>query len=116
MAASMICSTPIGGSGHGRQEHRRTHDRKPDRSNCSNTRFMSQRDTGKTGVDTPDNDNHGEADSDGEGRLVSVRWSITTKDLREFLLPEDQAAAERAARRIARPPTLPKIEAAKRRW
>ncbi|MEC7650551.1 MAG: VWA domain-containing protein [Pseudomonadota bacterium] len=91
-------------SGHTRQEHRRTHDHKPDKSSFSNlSRFMSQQDTGETGdTDTPDNDNHGEADSDGEGKLVSTEVvNNDKKDLREFLLPEDQAAAERAARRIA---------------
>ena len=90
--------------GHTRQEHKRTHDRKPDKSSFSNlSRFMSQQDTGKTGdTDTPDNDNHGEADSDGEGKLVSTEVvNNDKKDLREFLLPEDQAAAERAAKRIA---------------
>ena len=73
---------------------------KPDKSGFSNlSRFMSQQDTGETGdTDAPDNDNHGEADSDGEGKRVSTEVvNNDKKDLREFLLPEDQAAAERAA-------------------
>ena len=90
--------------GRSQTEHKRTSDRGPDPSSFSNlSKFLSQQDNGDSGdTDTPDNDNDGEADSDGEGKLVSTDMVNTDKtDMREFLLPEDRARAERAAQRIA---------------
>ena len=90
--------------GRSRTEHKRTNDRGPDPSSFSNlSKFLSQHESGDSGdTDTPDNDNDGEADSDGEGKLVSTDMVNTDKtDMREFLLPEDRARAERAAQRIA---------------
>lgn len=90
--------------GRSRTEHKHTNDRGPDPNSFSNlSKFLSQHESGDSGdSDTPDNDNDGEADSDGEGKLVSTDMVNTDKtDMREFLLPEDRARAERAAQRIA---------------
>ena len=90
--------------GRSRTEHKPVSNLNQDQGAFSNiSKFLSQHDTGETGdTDTPDNDNHGEADSDGEGKLVSTETVNNDKtDMREFLLPEDRAMAERAAYRIA---------------
>ncbi|HBP59288.1 MAG TPA: carbon monoxide dehydrogenase, partial [Alphaproteobacteria bacterium] len=87
-----------------RMQHQETEIRKPNPSSFSNlSSFMQQQDTGRTGeTDTPDNDNDGEANNDGEGKLVSTKVvNNNHTDLREFLRPEDRALAERAAQRIA---------------
>ena len=87
-----------------RTQHEKTDIQKPDPSSFSNlSKFMQQQDTGRTGdTDTPDNDNDGEADSDGEGKLIATKFVNNNRtDMRQFLLPEDRALAERAAHRIA---------------
>ncbi len=51
----------------------------------------------------PDDDPDGAAAHQGEGRLVAARTrNIAGTDLREFVTPEDVAAAEAAAERLAR--------------
>ena len=90
--------------GRSRTKHKPVSNLNQDQGAFSNlSKFLSQHDTGESGdTDTPDNDNHGEADSDGEGKLVSTETVNNDKtDMREFLLPEDKAMAERAAHRIA---------------
>jgi len=87
-----------------RTQHEKSDVRKPDPSSFTNlSKFMSQQDTGSTGdAETPGNDNDGEADSDGEGKLVATEVVNNNRtDMRQFLLPEDRALAERAAHRIA---------------
>ena len=88
--------------GRSRTEHKPVSNLNQDQGAFSNlSKFLSQHDTGETGdTDTPDNDNHGEADSDGEGKLVSTETVNNDKtDMREFLLPEDRAMP--SVRRIA---------------
>lgn len=54
-------------------------------------------------AECPDDDTNGEAEHSGEGRLVAARvQNIARTDLREFVTPEDVAAAEAAAERLAR--------------
>lgn len=53
--------------------------------------------------DLPDDDNEGDAPSDGEGKLVATRnRNIEKADLREFMKPEDMAHAQKVAERIAK--------------
>ena len=87
-----------------RTDHQQTKVNKPDRRTIDNlSKFMMQHDTGNTGEnETPDGDRDGEANSDGEGKLLSTRVVNKNQiDMREYLQSEDRAAAEQAAQRIA---------------
>ena len=58
---------------------------------------------GRGTADAPDNSGDGEADMSGEGRLVASRLANLRKtDLRALTTPEDLAAAEAVAFRLAR--------------
>ncbi|MEM6586837.1 MAG: VWA domain-containing protein [Pseudomonadota bacterium] len=60
-----------------------------------------QRDTGGSGAMTAPDGGEGDAQSDGEGKLVAVKArNLARKDLRDLVRPEDVAEAEAVARQI----------------
>ena len=69
--------------------------------NMHSSRDAQGEDAGGAGsANTPDGGD-GEAESDGEGRLISTKVeNLMRKDLREMVRPEDVAEAEQVARRL----------------
>lgn len=91
-------------SGKQRQEHKQTQTRNDQKSSFTNLSQMmhSASAAGAGSLDTPDNDNEGEAETSGEGKLVATEViNKNAADMREFILPEDEARAAETARRIA---------------
>ena len=91
-------------SGKQRQEHKQTQTRNEQKNSFTNLSQMmhSTSAAGAESVDTPDNDNEGEVETSGEGKLVATEIVNKNKaDMREFILPEDEAYAAETARRIA---------------
>ncbi len=65
-------------------------------------KFSTPSADGSGGIDTPDNDNDGEAESSGEGKLIATQvTNRNATDMREFILPGDEERAAEIARRIA---------------
>ena len=91
-------------SGKQRQEHKQTQTRNDQKSSFTNLSQMthSASAAGARSLDTPDNDNEGEAETSGEGKLMATEViNKNAADMREFILPEDEARAAETARRIA---------------
>ena len=58
-------------------------------------------DMGGTGQSTAPDGGHGEADRDGEGKLIATQMrNLSRRDLRDLVRPEDIAEAEAVARRL----------------
>lgn len=79
----------------------------PNADNSNRENIHSSRDakgeaSGSAGTATaPDGGQEGEADSDGEGKLIAAEMrNLSRRDLRELVRPEDIAEAEDVARRI----------------
>ena len=91
-------------SGKQRQEHKQTQARNEQKNSFTNLSQMthSASAAGTGNLDTPDNDNEGEVETSGEGKLVATEAvNKNAADMREFILPEDEAYAAETARRIA---------------
>ena len=90
----------------GKQRHDRTptqnhSDQKNNLINLSQKSSEPSAD-GSGSIDTPDNDNEGEAESSGDGKLIATQvTNRNTADMRKFILSEDEARAAETARRIA---------------
>ena len=90
----------------GKQRHDHTptqslSDQKNSLTNLSQ-KFSAPPADGSGSIDTPDSDNDGEAESFGEGKLIATQvTNRNATDMREFILPEDEARAAETARRIA---------------
>tara|TARA_B100000963_G_scaffold319915_1_gene302119 strand:+ start:647 stop:1831 length:1185 start_codon:yes stop_codon:yes gene_type:complete len=91
-------------SGKQRQEHKQTQTQNEKKSSFTNLSQMNQSTSaaGARSLDEPDNDNKGEVETSGEGKLVATEIvNKNATDMREFILPEDEAYAAETARRIA---------------
>ena len=91
-------------SGKQRQEHKQKQTRNEQKNGFTNLSQMmhSTSAAGAESLDTPDNDNEGEVETSGEGKLVATEIVNKNKaDMREFIRPEDEAYAAETARRIA---------------
>ncbi len=91
-------------SGKQRQEHKQMQTRDDQKSSFTNLSQMLQSASaaGAGSLDRPDNDNEGEAETSGEGKLVATEViNKNSADMREFILPEDEARAAETARQIA---------------
>lgn len=91
--------------GRQRDRHQKTKEKPHDKDRWSNRSELdsSLQDSGSGTTETPDNNNDGEAEQVGDGKLVaSTIVNINKADLREFMKPEDLARAEQIAEQIAR--------------
>ena len=91
-------------SGKQRQEHKQTQTRNDQKNGFTNLSQMmrSTSAAGAGSLDTPDNDNEGELESSGEGKLLATEIvNKNAADMREFISPEDEAYAAETAGRIA---------------
>ena len=91
-------------SGKQSQEQKQTQTQKEQKNSFTNlSQMMHSTSAAGTGnPDTPDNDNEGEVETSGEGKLVATEIvNKNAADMREFILPEDEAYAAETARRIA---------------
>ena len=91
-------------TGKQRHDHTSTQNRSHQKNSLTNLLQKSSLPSadGSGSIDTPDNDNGGEAESSGEGKLIATQ--VTNRnavDMREFILPDDEARATETARRIA---------------
>lgn len=69
--------------------------------NVHSSREAKGEDTGGAGASTAPDSGDGEAESDGEGRLIATQIrNLMRKDLRDLVRPEDIAEAEEVARRL----------------
>ncbi len=91
-------------AGKQRHDHTSTQSRSDQKNSLTNLSQKSSAPSadGSGSIDTPDNDNDGEAESSGEGKLIATQvTNRNAADMREFILPEDEARAAETARRIA---------------
>ena len=91
-------------SGKQRQEHKQKQTRNEQKNGFTNLSQMmhSTSAVGAGSLDTPDNDNEGELETSGEGKLLATEIvNKNAADMREFISPEDEAYAAETARRIA---------------
>ena len=91
-------------AGKQRHDHTSTQSRSDQKNSLTNLsqKFSAPPADGSGSIDTPDNDNDGEAESSGEGKLIATQvTNRNATDMREFILPEDEARAAETARRIA---------------
>jgi uncharacterized protein with von Willebrand factor type A (vWA) domain len=91
-------------AGKQRHDHIPTQTRSTQKNSFTNLSHMSGAPSADaTGsITAPDNDNDGEAESSGEGKLIATQvTNRNAADMREFFLPEDEARAAETARRIA---------------
>lgn len=76
---------------------------RPSPRQTSNLALAEEISGGSGAADTPDNSGEGEAELSGEGRLVGSRVANLRKtDLRTLMTPQDLAAAQQIAYRLAR--------------
>ena len=88
-------------AGKQRHDHTPTHNRSDQKNSLTNLSQKSNAPSvgGSGSIDTPDNDNDGEVESSGEGKLIATQVSNRNAvDMREFILPEDEARAAETAR------------------
>jgi len=73
----------------------------PTSDNVHSSRDAKGEDVGASGSSTAPDDQGGEADSDGTGKLIATdQPNLAQKDLREMIRPEEIAQAEEVARRL----------------
>ena len=73
----------------------------PTSDDIHSSREAKGQDAGGAGQSTAPDSGDGEADSDGEGKLIATKVrNLMRKDLRDMVRPEDIAEAEEVARRI----------------
>ena len=91
-------------AGKQRHDHTPTQNRSDQKNSLTNLSQKSNAPSvgGGGSIDTPDNNNDGEVESSGEGKLIATQVSNRNAvDMREFILPEDEVRAAETARRIA---------------
>ena len=87
-------------AGKQRHDHTSTQSRSDQKNSLTNLsqKFSAPPADGSGSIDTPDNDNDGEAESSGEGKLIATQvTNRNATDMREFILPEDEARAAETA-------------------
>ena len=73
----------------------------PNSDDIHSSRQAQGQDAGGAGQSTAPDGGYGEADADGEGKLIATKVrNLMRKDLRDMVRPEDIAEAEEVARRL----------------
>ena len=93
------------GKGRRRDRAQETKEKPYEKNRWSNRSLLESevQGSGIGNADTPDDNNDGEAEQSGDGKLIASRTlNLNKADLREFMKPEDLVWAEQVAERIAR--------------